>query len=118
MTLFPDGACTESQRETMCQGIYLATLECHQNGIGDASCMHPMSLTELNTSNVSNFTPRYYERRSRGDKPDMGFGFAFVPKASTRVHKARVMVLDYSKWTLRHYIHFLCKYYFIWCNNN
>lgn len=114
MTLFPDGACTESQRELMCKGIYLATMDCHQRGVGDVSGMHPMCITELNTSGTPNFTPRYYERRSRGDRPDMGFGFAFAPKSNSHVHKARVMVLDYSKWTLRHYIHFLCKYlYFV-----
>ena len=112
MTLFPDGACTESQRETMCKGLYLAQLECHQHGVGDVSGMHPISLTELNTSDVPNFSPRYYERRNRGDRPDMGFGFAFAPKANSRLHRARVMVLDYSRWTLRHLVHFICKYFF------
>ena len=110
MTLYPDGACTESQRETMCKSVYLAQLACHQHGRGNTSSMHPMSLTELNTTNAPDFTPRHYERRTRGDRPDMGFGFAFVPVATSRVHVSRVMVVDYSKWTLRHYIHFLCKF--------
>ena len=113
MTLFPDGACTEAQRDTMCKGVYLARLDCHQSGVGDVSSMHPMSLTELNTSNAADFTPRQYQLRNRGPKPDMGFGFAFVPTATTHIHKARVMVIDYSKWTLRHFIHFICKFDFL-----
>ena len=110
LTLFPDGSCTDAQQKTMCKSIYLGRLDCHQTGSGNVGGMSPISLTELNTDGVTNFTPRRYQLRDRGTKPDMGFGFAFAPNSTTRVHKARVLVIDFSKWTLRHYIHFLCKF--------
>ena len=109
MALFPDGSCNDTQRDIMCKSVYLGRLDCHQSGTGNVGGMSPMSLVELNVDGSTNFVPRRYQLRNRGSKPDMGFGFAFAPISINRVHKSRVLVVDFSKWTLRHYIHFLCK---------
>lgn len=111
MNLFDDGKCTDAQRDIMCHSVYLGRLDCRQTGPGDVGGLAPICLTELNVHNNSDFKPRQYRRRdARGDKPDHGFGFGFAEFTTTGVHKGRVLVIDYSKWTIRHYVHFLCKF--------
>ena len=110
MSLYDDGKCTDAQRDAMCNSVYLARLDCRQTGPGDVGGLSPISLTELNVSNKPNFRPRHYQRRpERGSLPDHGFGFGFAEFTTNRVHRGRVLVLDYSKWTIRHYVHFQCK---------
>ena len=115
MELFDDGKCSDAQRDIMCKSVYLARMDCRQTGPGDVGGLSPMCLTELNVLNEPNFKPRHYRRREvRGDKPDHGFGFGFSEFVTTNVHKGRVLVIDYSKWTIRHYVHYLCKFLFMY----
>ena len=113
MNLFPDGSCTDAQRQVMCRDVYMGRLDCHKTGTGDIGGMNPMRLTELNVTNSADFVARQYQLRNLGTRPDNGFGFAFCEPSTRDVHKARVLCIDYSKWTIRHFVHFLCKYPFL-----
>lgn len=92
----------------MLNGLYMATLTVCQTRTGNNGHLDPVRLVELNVHNSDNFVARQY---SYGDGTSQhGFGFRFVKDPKKGLHQSRVMVLDYSQWTLRHLIHFLCKY--------
>ena len=94
----------------MLDSLYLARLDCVKVGNGDIGHVEPVSLTELNTHNQNPFRPRHYRRGNNGAQPDHGFGFAFWPYTTVGLHRARVMCLDFSRWQLRHLVHFMCKF--------
>ena len=107
MPFFPDGECTDEDRDRMLNGLYLATMCVARTGSGNDGHLDPVSITELNIHNTSGFVARSY---SRGDgSTQHGFGFSFAPKPKRGLHKARIMVLDFSRWKIRHIVHFLCK---------
>ena len=116
LTLLPfyeSASCTDEDRTVMLNSVYLATMECILDGRGNQSHMTPIALTELNTLGVSAFTPRRYRRV--GDNPEnrlqSGFGFPFAPYTTRGVHRTRVMVVDFSRWKVRHIVHFMGKFY-------
>ena len=106
---FPEGKASESDLETMLNSLYLATLSCAQDVIGNTGQMGPISLVELNVRQSDNFVARRYARGNGGDEPQHGFGFGFGRKVQRGVHKTRVMVLDFGKWKVRHLCHFICE---------
>ena len=91
-------------------------MDCVCSGTGDIGNMEPIALEELNTHGKPDFVARQYRRGREGDRPSSGFGFGFRPYTTRGVHRARVMVLDFGAWKLRHFIHFLCKYTFLLSN--
>ena len=93
----------------MLNSLYLATMSCAQNATGNTGHMDPISLVELNHRQSENFVARRYARGTGGDAPQHGFGFGFGKMVQRGVHRARVMVLDFGKWKMRHLIHFMCK---------
>ena len=109
MPFYPDAACTDEERETMLNSLYLARLDCVNTRTGDVGHMDPIQLVELNTYGRTDFVARRYRRGREGDQPSSGFGFGFRPFTTRGVHKARVMVLDLGKWKLRHLVHLLCE---------
>ena len=94
----------------MLGSLYLATLSCAQQADGNTGHMVPISLVELNVRRSESFVARRYLRGNGSDGPQHGFGFGFGSMVKKGVHKARVMVLDFGKWKIRHLIHFICKY--------
>lgn len=111
LPFYDSAACTDDERATMLNSVYLATMECVLDGHGDNGHMTPIALTELNTLGTNAFTPRHYRRV--GDNPrnllQSGFGFVFAPYTTHGVHRTRVMVIDFSRWKVRHITHFLGK---------
>ena len=96
----------------MLSSVYLATLDCYHSGAGPSAQMMPIRLTELNTMEKSDFQPRVYSKRRTISGPDFGFGFGFHNRPrGAAMHSTRVMVLDLSKWTVRHAIHLMGKCY-------
>lgn len=87
----------------------MATMCVAQTGTGNKGHLEPVSLTELNVHNKSDFVARHYARGNGGDELQHGFGFAFAPVPKRGLQRARVMVLDLSRWKLRHIIHAFCK---------
>ena len=119
LPFYDSAACTDDDRAVLLNSVYLATMECVIDNTGDNGHMTPIALTELNTLGASAFTPRRYRRV--GDNQDnrlqSGFGFTFAPYTTRGVHKTRVMVVDFSRWKVRHITHFLGKF-FICCTTN
>ena len=107
LPLYPSGECSESDREQMLNSLYMATMTVCQTRLGNTGHLDPVGLVELNVHNSDNFTPRRYLHSSVATSH--GFGFKFVKNPKKGLHQSRVMVLDYSRWKLRHIIHFLCK---------
>ena len=100
-------------KETMLSSVYLATMECYHTGTGPAAQMMPVRITELNHTERADFVPRVYAKRAGITGPDCGFGFGFHEKpADASSHFCRIMVIDLSKWTLTHVIHFMGKLIF------
>ena len=113
LQFFPSAACTDEQKETMLASVYLATMECYHSGDGPQAQMMPVRITELNHTGRDNFVPRVYAKRSGINGPDCGFGFGFHEKPNGYgSHLCRIMVVDLSKWTLPHVIHFMGKFKF------
>ena len=94
----------------MLDSLYLATMSCSQQADGNTGQMVPISLVELNVRRSDSFVARRYARGNGGDGPQHGFGFGFGRSVQKGVHKARVMVLDFGKWKVKHLIHFICEY--------
>ena len=110
LQFFPSAACSENAKETMLSSVYLATMECFHSGAGPTGQMMPVRITELNHTGRSEFTPRVYSKRPGVTGPDCGFGFGFHIKPSgVGSHFTRIMVVDLSRWTLPHVIHFMGK---------
>ena len=109
MPFFPAGECSEEDRKLMLGDLYLATMEVAQVRTGNTSHLDPVRITELNVHNASDFVARTYARGNGGDGPQHGFGFGFAPVPKRGLQKARVMVLDLSKWKIRHLVHMICK---------
>ena len=108
MPFFPTAECSDADREEMLRGLYMATMTVTQTGTGNDGHLDPVKITELNVHNVPNFVARTY---ARGDGSTRhGFGFAFAPMPKRGLHKARVMVLDLSRWKIRHIVHLICKF--------
>ena len=107
---FPEGACSEADLTTMLDSLYLATMSCSQQADGNTGHLVPFSLVELNVHQSENFVARHYSRGNGGDAPQHGFGFGFGRRVQKGVHRARVMVLDFGRWKVRHLVHFLCEY--------
>lgn len=110
LNFFQAGACSEADLTTMLDSLYLATMSCSQQATGNTGHLVPFSLVELNVHQSETFVARQYARGNGGDAPQHGFGFGFGRATTRGVHRARVMVLDFGKWKMRHLIHFLCKY--------
>ena len=87
----------------------MATMAVTQTETGNSGHLDPVSITELNVHNKPDFVARHYARGNGGDKLQHGFGFVFAPIPKRGLHKARVMVLDFSRWKIRHIVHALCK---------
>ena len=85
----------------------MATMCVAQTETGNNGHLEPVSITELNVHNVPNFVARRYTRGNGETRH--GFGFPFAPMPKRGLHKARIMVLDFGKWKLRHLVHFICK---------
>ena len=110
MPFFSSGECSDEDRTRMLNDLYMATMCVAQTSTGNTRHMTPVSITELNVHNVPDFVARKY---SRGDGSTRhGFGFDFAPTPKRGLHKARIMVLDFSKWKIRHLVHFICKFYY------
>lgn len=109
MPFFPEGECSDEDRVTMLNGLYMATMGAAQTRTGNTAHLDPVSITELNVHNASGFVARSYARGNGGDRPQHGFGFGFAPAPKRGLHKARVMVLDFGQWKLRHFLHMICK---------
>lgn len=93
----------------MLDSLYLARMDCVNARTGDVGHMDPIAIEELNTQGRPDFVARRYRRGREGDQPSSGFGFGFRPHTTRGVHRARVMVLDFGRWKVRHLVHFLCK---------
>ena len=100
----------------MLNSLYLARMDCAETGSGNNGHLDPISITELNVRNVRDFKPRQYRRVGDGTRLASGFGFVFGPETTRGLHKARVMVLDFSQWKVRHLIHFISKYFILLSN--
>lgn len=118
MPFNPTGECTDEDRDRMLHGLYMATLTVCTTGTGNTGHLDPVGLVELNVHKKTDFTPRRYAcAAAAGANSTHGFGFTFVKNPKKGLHQSRVLVLDYGRWKLKHFIHFICKSTSICCNN-
>ena len=116
MPLYPSGRTTDSQKTDMLDNIYLATLGLVRKYTGSRSHLVATSLREIATE----YTPAAHTLRAYNantelgagaeDRALFGFGFKFARfERSLDLDLARVCVIDFGTWTLRHLFHFQCK---------
>ena len=117
MPLYPSGRTTDSNKTEMLNSIYLATLGLVRKYTGNRSHLVATSLREIATEyTAASQTLRSFNANSElgpgaNDRPLFGFGFRFArSERSLEMDFARVCVIDFGTWTLRHFFHFLCKY--------
>ena len=116
MPLYPSGRTTDSEKTEMLNSIYLATLGLVRKYTGNRSHLVATSIREIATE----YTPSAHSLRycnantelgtGANDRPLFGFGFNFARTERTHeLELARVCIIDFGSWTLRHLFHFQCK---------
>lgn len=117
MPLYPSGRTTDAEKSEMLNSIYLATLGLVRKYTGNRSHLVATSVREIATE----YTPSAHSLRSlnanselgvgANDRPLFGFGFNFARSdRSLEMDLARVCIIDFGTWTLRHLFHFQCKF--------
>ena len=116
MPLYPSGRTTETEKTQMLNSVYLATLGLVRKYTGNRSHLVATSIREISTE----YTPAAHSMRDfnanselgvgSDDRPLFGFGFKFArSELSLEMDLARVCIIDFGPWTLRHLFHFQCK---------
>ena len=114
--MYDSASCTDSERTKMLNSMYMARMGfvTFRNGAGVR--MNPISVTEmLVCDGIPNLrstdaTNSAYDSDFQGQTEAQldGFGFKFSRTSlDNTIHNARVAVIDFSCWTLKHYLHFL-----------
>lgn len=116
MPLYPTGRTTDAEKTNMLNNIYLATLGLVRKYTGNRSHLVATSIREIPTEYTpSAHTLRAYNANAElgvgaDDRPLFGFGFKFArSENSLEMDLARVCIIDFGTWTLRHLFHFQCK---------
>ena len=111
-------SCTDAEREKMLRSMYMARMGFVTFRTGPGVRLNPISVTEmLECDGVPNLrstvcTDSAYDSdfENQTEVSLDGFGFKFSRKSLDGViHHARVAIIDFSEWTLTHYLHFLGK---------
>ena len=99
--------------------MYIAVMGFMTVRTGNTSHMRPTSFVEVFEPGTDVGTPRQLDASDRRFDSDFdgkseaqleGFGIPFVRNGlDDRIHNARVAIMDFSGWKLRHYLHFLSK---------
>lgn len=125
--MYRAASCTDSQRENMLRSMYMARMGFVTFRTGPGVRLNPISVTEMVACDgipnlrTTDATSSAYDSLFR-DQTEVqldGFGFKFSRKSlDNLVHHARVAIIDFSSWTLKHYLHFLgmlayLKFYFL-----
>ena len=116
MPLYPSGRTSETDQIRMLDSIYMATVGFVRKYTGNRSHLVATSLKEIATEYTrSTHTLRSFNANSElgvgsNDRPLFNFGFNFTRSDRTLdMEFARVCVIDFGNWTLRHLFHFMCK---------
>ena len=116
MPLYPTGRATDVQQSKMLDSVYMATVGFLRKYTGNRSHLVATSIKEIATEYTrSTHTLRSYNANSElgngsQDRPLFGFGFKFSRSDRTlQMELARVCIIDFGEWTLRHLFHFMCK---------
>ena len=123
--MYPSASCTDSERDRMLKSMYMARMAFVTFRTGPGVRLNPISVVEmLDCDGVPNLrstdaTDAVYDSDFEGQAEASldGFGFKFSRTSlDNLVHHARVAIIDFSSWTLTHYLHFLGKldYFIIW----
>ena len=99
--------------------MYLAVMGFMTVRTGNTSHLRPTSFIEVFEPGIDIAVPRQIDASDRRfddafvGKSEVqleGFGIPFVRNGlDNRIHNARVAIVDFSGWKLRHYLHFLSK---------
>ena len=117
--MYPAGAASETDRAQMLNSMYLGVMGFSTVSKGNTSHLRPTCVTEIFEPNVDSGVPRKTDSNdrkfdsvfeSKSEAPLDGFGFNFARDGlDDKIHNARVAIIDFSAWKLKHYLHFLSK---------
>ena len=117
--MYPAGAASESDRAQLLNSMYLGVMGFSTVCTGNASHLRPACVTEVFEPNVDVGIPRKTDAADRKFDSEFetqsqaqldGFGFKFARDGlDNKLHNARVAIIDFSTWKLKHYLHFLSK---------
>ena len=117
--LYDAGKCTEDELASNLKSMYIAVMGFMTVRTGNTSHLRPTSFVEVFEPGTLVAEPRQLDASDRKFDNDFvgksevqleGFGIPFVRNGlDSRIHNARVAIVDFSGWKLRHYLHFLSK---------
>ena len=117
--MYPAGAASEHERTQMLSSMYMGVMGFSTVCTGNTSHLRPTCVTEVFEPEVEFGVPRSTDATDKKFDSDFeskdqavldGFGFKFTRTGlDNLVHNARVAIIDFSKWKLKHYLHFLSK---------
>ena len=117
--MYPAGAASEADRTQMLSSMYMGVMGFSTVSTGNTSHLRPTCVTEIFEPDVDFGVPRKTdsadrkfdsEFESKDQAPLDGFGFNFARNGlDDKIHNARVAIIDFSTWKLKHYLHFLSK---------
>ena len=117
--MYPAGAASEQDRSQMLKSMYLGVMGFSTVNTGNTSHLRPTCVTEIFEPEVDSGIPRKTDASDRKFDGEFegkseavldGFGFNFVREGlDNKIHNARVAIIDFSTWKLKHYLHFLSK---------
>ena len=103
----------------MLKSMYLGVMGFSTVSTGNTSHLRPTCVTEIFEPEIDSGVPRKtdssdrkYDGEFEGKSEAVldGFGFKFARNGlDNKVHNARVAIIDFSTWKLKHYLHFLSK---------
>ena len=117
--LYDAGKCSEAELASNLRSMYVAVMGFMTVRTGNTSHLRPTSFIEVFEPGTLTAEPRQLDA-SDGKFDDSfvgksevqleGFGIPFVQNGlDNRIHNARVAIVDFAGWKLRHYLHFLSK---------
>ena len=117
--MYPAGAASESERAQLLKSMYMGVMGFSTVSTGNTSHLRPTCVTEVFEPEVEFGVPRKTDATDRKFDSEFetqsqaqldGFGFKFARDGlDSKLHNARVAIIDFSVWKLRHYLHFLSK---------
>ena len=116
LPLYRDGKTSDDDKTRLLASIFMGTMGCVRRRTGNCAHMVPTYIRELSDPDLPTNQPlRVYSADTElpelsEDRPISNFGFPFTRTHGHDIDRCRVAVIDFGKWTLANFFHFMCKF--------